>query len=84
MPKFQVLHPAAGCIHIHFDTLEVVEDAVSLFALDPVVDIVLLPETQLLFLDNGYALRMPNRANKRVVGLLEQHGIPFTADTALY
>jgi hypothetical protein len=74
----RVLHPAAGCIHIHFDTLEVVEDAVRLFALDPVVDIVLLPETQLLFLDNDYALRMPDRANKRVMGLLKEYGVPFT------
>ncbi|HUD02489.1 MAG TPA: hypothetical protein VMR46_00510 [Candidatus Paceibacterota bacterium] len=79
----QVLHPAAGCLQLNFGTLEVVEGAVRLFALDPVVDIVLLPKTHLLFLGDGYALRMPDRANERVMGLLEQHGIPFTAGTSM-
>jgi hypothetical protein len=83
MPNSQVLHPAAGCLQLHFGTLESVEDAIDLFDADPVIAIAMLHKAHLLFCNNGYELRLPNRANKRVLRLLEQYGIPFTAGTSL-
>jgi len=83
MPSSQVLHPAAGCLQLHFGTLDSVEDAIDLFDADPVIAIAMLHKAHLLFSHSGYELRLPNRANKRVLRLLEQYGIPFTTSVAL-
>jgi hypothetical protein len=80
MPKSQVLHPLAGSINIHFKAPEHVEDAVRLFDADPVLGIVALRETHLLFPGIGhYTLCMPGRAEKRVRWLLENYEVTFAS-----
>jgi hypothetical protein len=77
----EVLYPP-DCIDIHFKTLDVVDDAVKLFAADPVIGVVLLPKAYFLWEETGYALRLPNRAIERVINLLERFKVPFFVEAS--
>ncbi|MDE1924712.1 MAG: hypothetical protein KGH79_00840 [Patescibacteria group bacterium] len=67
---------------VRFASLDEVEKAIKIFAADPVIDMVLLGDAELLWDLSGYELRVPARADGRIELLLDRYEVPFVLQSA--